>query len=412
MSKTMVHETRNTIPVPVFLTEGFRFFFLMAGLFGFLSVAFWLVWLAVHAMDGVVPAPTIGIAPHYWHAHEMIYGYAVAVISGFFLTAVPNWTNSKPARALFVTSVGMVWLAGRLAVWFSASLPLELVALIDLAFLPPLAARIAWNLRRNPQPRNLVFIGLLAILFTGNLLMHLGWMDIVDYGAEQGARVGLLTVCGMIAIVGGRIVPAFTRNALRRIGIEEAARLPVTNEKLEKAGILTSILVPFLVLADLGDLAVGFAALAACLVNMVRFSRWCWRATLTDPILWSLHLGFFMLILGYASLAGALLLDWPNEVAALHMLGIGAVGGMTMAVMTRATLGHSGRPLKVSRLTACAYLMIAIAALIRGVLVDWFPGAYNEIMLVSGAIWLLGFALFLVRYGPLLTTPRPVTGST
>ncbi|HQF31489.1 MAG TPA: NnrS family protein, partial [Hyphomicrobiales bacterium] len=194
--------------VPIFLTAGFRFFFLAAGLYAILAMAAWLSWLGIHAAGGAVVTPTMAMAPHFWHAHEMIMGFAVAVISGFFLTAVPNWTNTAPARAAFVSSVGGLWLAGRLAMWFSAFLPAFLVAVVDLAFLPALTVRLAINMRNNPQPRNVVVVGLLGIVTIGNLMMHLEWTGITDDTAASGARLALFTIGGLIAVIGGRVTPS------------------------------------------------------------------------------------------------------------------------------------------------------------------------------------------------------------
>lgn len=395
---------QQRVQPPLVVSAGFRFFFLAAGIFAVVSLAAWLAWLGIHAANGMIVESTLAVAPQFWHAHEMIFGYGAAVVAGFFLTAVPNWTGAPVARAGFVATVGAVWLLGRAAVWFSAFLPPELVAVADLMFLPPLIVRVAWNLRRNPQPRNLVFIAILAAFVIANLLVHLEWMGLTDDTVLPGLYFGVLTLAAMITVIGGRIVPAFTRNALRRNGAH--ARLPTTSPMVDRAGILAAVLVALAVVLELPDAAIGTLALFAALANGLRLAGWCGRDTLGEPILWSLHLGFAMLVLGYLSLAAAMLVDVPSVIGAYHVLGIGAVGGMTLAVMSRAALGHTGRPLVAPAPVVWAYGLIALAALVRGFGTDLFPGWYYTVMFLSGLMWMAGFALFCIVYWPVLTGPE------
>ncbi len=389
---------------PLVFTAGFRFFFLAAGLFAVFSMAAWLFWLALHAGGAVILAPTIGVAPHLWHGHEMIFGYGVAVLAGFFLTAVPSWTGAPAARTAFVSATGALWLAGRLAVWFSAWLDPIIVALIDLAFLPPLMARIGLSLRRRPQPHNLLLVGLLTLILAGNLMVHLEWTGVTSDTAGAGMRLGLLTIAALITIIGGRIIPGFTKNALVRHDMTD--NLPVNHGVLTKGGIVSAVLLAPAVAAGLPDAMLGILALAAALLNGARLAGWRWRDTLGEPILWSLHLAFAMLVLGYGTLSAAYLTGWPHEVAALHLTVIGAIGGMTLAMMSRAALGHTGRALSVSRGTALAYLAIAAAAIIRAFGPALAPGLYNSVMLISGGLWVTGFALFVAAYWPILTGPN------
>ena len=388
---------------PLVFTAGFRFFFLAAGLFAVFSMTAWLAWLGLHAGGVAIREPTIAVAPHFWHGHEMIFGYGLAVLAGFFLTAVPSWTGAPEARAAFVSATGAVWLAGRLAVWFSAWLDPILVALIDLAFLPPLMVRIGLNLRRRPQPHNLMLVGLLTLILAGNVLVHLEWIGLAGDTAGAGLRLGLLTIAALIAVIGGRVIPGFTRNVMVRRGVTD--NLPVIHGALSKGGIVSAVLFAPAVAAGLPDAVLGLLALAAASLNGARFAGWRWQHALGEPILWSLHLAFAMLVLGYGILAAAYLTGWPHEIAALHLTGIGAIGGMTLAMMSRAALGHTGRALTVSRLTALAYLVIAAAALIRAFGPALAPGFYNSVMVISGGLWVTGFALFVVAYWPILTGP-------
>ncbi len=388
---------------PLVLTGGFRFFFLAAGLFAVVSMTAWLAWLALHAGGAAIRAPTIGVAPHLWHGHELIFGYGVAVLAGFFLTAVPSWTGAPAAAAVFVSTTGALWLAGRLAIWFSAWLDPVIVALVDLAFLPPLMVRIGLNLRRRPQPHNVILLALLTLILAGNLMVHLEWTGIATDTAAAGLRLGLLAIASLIAIIGGRVIPGFTKNALVRRGMTD--NLPVNHGALSKGGIVSAVLLAPAVAAGLPDAALGILALAAALLNGARLAGWRWRDTLGEPILWGLHLAFAMLVLGYGALAAAYLTGSPHEVAALHLTAIGAIGGMTLAMMSRAALGHTGRTLTVSKRTALAYLAIAAAALIRAFGPALAPSLYNAVMMISGGLWITGFMLFVVAYWPILTGP-------
>jgi uncharacterized protein involved in response to NO len=338
-----------------------------------------------------------------WHAHEMIFGYACAVLGGFFLTAVPSWTGEKSARAAFLTLLAVLWLAGRLAVWWSGGLDPVLVAAIDLAFLPVLGAKIALQLARRPKPQNMIVLLVIAMIWAGNLMVHLDWIGVTPGSASAGLRLGLLTIAAMIAIIGGRVIPAFTRNAMRQSGRETG--LPRSHRKVEVAAIASAILLPLFVAVGAPGQLVAALALVTGAAQAVRLAGWRGGWTLGQPILWSLHLGFAMLALGYLALAAAMA-GWIGEVGALHLLGIGAVGGMTLAMMSRAALGHTGRPLIVARPVAWAYGLVALAALTRAVGAETAPGWYDWAMLISGALWLLAFVLFIAVYWPILTRPR------
>lgn len=384
-------------------SAGLRFFFLAAALYAIFAMAVWEGWLGVQAATGRPPALPFAPPPVLWHAHEMIFGYAVAVLGGFFLTAVPSWTGEKSARAALLTLLAGLWLAGRLAVWWSGALDPVLVAVLDLGFLPVLGAKIAMQLTRRPKPQNVMLLGLIAMIWAGNLMVHLDWIGLWPGGAVPGLRLGLLTITATIAIIGGRVIPAFTRNAMRQAGHESG--LPQSRGKVEVAAIASAFLLPLLVAAGAPGLLVAATALFTGTAQAVRLAGWSGRWTLGQPILWCLHLAFGMLALGYLALAAAYA-GWTGEVGALHLLGIGAIGGMTLAMMSRAALGHTGRPLVVARPVVWAYILIGLAALLRFAGAGAAPGWYDWSVLVSGALWLLAFVLFVAVYWPVLTGPR------
>lgn len=383
--------------------EGFRIFFLCAGVFGVLAMLAWEVWLGLHAAGRMVSAPPFDQAPHHWHAHEMIFGYGGAALGGFFLTAVPSWTGAAAARHVFISAAAGLWLAGRGAMWLSAACPPLLVAGLDLAFLPLLAVKIALQLAKRPKPQNLMFLGLLLLLWASNLATHLDWVGLGGPGADAGLRAGLLSLIAIIAVLGGRITPAFTRNAMTKAGRQTG--LPASFRPLEALALSATILLPVLLLAGVAESVTGVVALVAGAAQLLRLAGWRCLWTLSQPILWSMHLAFAMLALGLIAL-GLADLDMGSEVGALHLLGIGAVGGMTLAVMSRAILGHTSQPLVAPRPVAAGYALMAAAALARW-LGSWLGlKAYWAAVLLSGTAWIAALTLFVIVFLPALLGPR------
>ncbi len=384
------------------LGAGFRVFFLSAAVFAVVVLALWEAWLALE-MAGGAPAWLLPVeSPAYmWHARELIYGYGTAAIAGFLLTAVPNWTGTRAAGFPFVAVAAFVWLAGRLAVGFSPLLPAGLVALADLAFLPLVAGKILTQLVRRPKPQNVMFVLFLAILWAGNLLVHLQWLGLSADTADLGLRVGLLALAIMIGVIGGRVIPAFTRNAMRREGVEEG--LPVSRPWADRAGLALTLALPA-VLA-LSEPLAGVLAIAAGVVEFARMSGWRSAWTLRQPILWALHLPFVFLAAGLVAL-GLAWLGLGSEAGAIHLLGIGAVGGMTAAVMGRAILGHTGRALVAPAPLTGTFALIPLAAVLRWAGSEVGSGWYWPLVLGSGALWILAFVLFVVALWPAISQPR------
>lgn len=385
------------------LGEGFRVFFLSAGLYGLFAGGAWGLWLMMQAGAIDYEPASYSMAPSMWHAHEMVFGYAAAALGGFFLTAVPNWTGAPEARARFIAFAAGLWMAGRFALWFSASLSPVLVAAIDLAFVPILAAKIATQLILRPKPQNLIFLLLLCFLWVANLFTHLEWIGVTSDTLQSGLRAGLLTLCAMIAILGGRITPAFTRNAMKRAGVAEDF-WPVSRTMLERASLVLSLLLPILVLLPVERFYAGVIALVLGLIQVARLSNWRGVWTLRQPLLFALHLALGMLSLGL-TLWGLAELGLGSEIGAMHVLGIGCVGGMTLAVMSRAALGHSGRDLVAPPTAVLAYAAMAAAALVR-----WLGAGlgadYLTAMLLADGLWVCALGLYLVAMWPALTGPR------
>ncbi|WP_374643600.1 NnrS family protein [Tabrizicola sp.] len=381
--------------------EGFRVFFLAAGLFAVLAMAVWQLYLTIQALGGMMELPTAA-PPQLWHAHEMIFGYASAALGGFLLTAVPNWTGAKSAPHRFIAVVAGLWLAGRVAVLASGSLPPVLVAVADLAFVPVLAAKLLAQLLKRPKPQQLIILAILTVYWIANLLVHLEWMGLTSDTVWSGLRGGLLTLAAMIMVLGGRVTPGFTRNAMVQSGRED--RLPWNPMPLAGFSIAAAISLPLGYLLGLPASLLGLLALVAGAAGLVRVVLWRGLWTRDKPILWSLHLSYAINAAGLVAL-GLANLGQGSEIAALHLLGIGGVGGMTLAVMSRASLGHTGRALVAPGPVALAYALVPLAALARfaGSALPWL---YTPAILAAGALWLLAFLLYVIALWQVFWGPR------
>lgn len=367
---------------------GFRPFFLLAAL---LAAAWLPLWLAIWLGGADLPLAYDGMA---WHAHEMIFGFAVAVLAGFLLTAVRNWTKQPTPSGASLASLVALWLAGRLALLLGASLPHALVVAVDVAFLPAVAVALALPILRARNRRNYAIPLLLLALAALNLLFHLG--DAALSRAATLAGVDLLVV--FLVFVGGRVIPFFTRNAL------PAARVTTRRWLDWTATLSTAALVPL----HLTDLLVPTAvvALLAGAANLARLAGWGSLATRRSPILWVLHVGYLWIGLGLVFTGLGL---WVPELGgvALHALTVGALGTLVLGMISRVSLGHTGRPLVVSRAVVAAFALVTLAALARVGLPLLAPGLYSASLVVSASAWVLAYAIFFAVYWPILTTPRP-----
>ena len=381
-------------------SAGFRPFFLLAAIWSAVALP---VWLCVYAGEVVLPS---ALAPTLWHVHEMIFGFAFATIAGFLLTAIPNWTGRLPLRGAPLAMLAGLWLAGRFAVLFSGALGPLAAASVDLSFPAAFIAVIARELIAGRNWRNLPMLAALGLLMSGSALVHL---EAIGYAATAplGNRLGVATVLMLIALVGGRIVPGFTRNWLAKARPggalpAQAGRLDMAALLVTLAGLGTWVAAPASAAAPWLELAAGFAV-------SVRLSRWCGLGTLREPLVFILHLGYGWLGLGLLLLGANGLYPLLPSTAALHALTAGAIGTMTLAVMTRATLGHSGRPLVAGSGTRAIYLLVTLAAIVR--LAAPLAGAQFLVLTwVAGAAWSGAFGLFALLYGRLLMGPRQQTG--
>jgi len=379
-------------------SAAFRPFFLGAALWSAAAVP---AWLASFSGRAALPG---ALAPFIWHVHEMVFGFGFAAVAGFLLTAIPNWTGRLPLRGARLAALAGLWLAGRIALLLSAQIGPHAAAAIDLAFPAALVAVIARELIAGRNWRNLPMLVALALLLCGSLLVHLQSIGLA-YTALLGNRVGVATLLMLIALVGGRIVPSFTRNWLAKHRAGEA--LPAPAGRLDQAALAVTLAALAAWVASPGSPLMPWLALAASLALGLRLARWRGLATLGEPLLFVLHAGYGWLVFGFALLGLSGLVPLVPHSAALHALTVGAIGTMTLAVMTRATLGHSGRALTADRATAAIYLLVAVAALLR-IAAPLAGGAYLALTWAAAIAWSSAFLLFAVAYRRLLIPAQAV----
>ncbi len=374
---------------------GFRPFFLAAALFAVIAVP---VWMAVH-VGGIAPDGYLSGVD--WHGHEMLFGFAPAVIAGFLLTATRQWTGLPTPTGGVLAALLALWVAGRILV---VTGPAIAALTVDGLFLPSLALAVGRPIWKSRNHRNLPVVAILGALALANLLFHLGAAGAVDPAMGWAAiRIALDILTILMAVIGGRIIPAFTANAI------PSAR-PRRLAPLEHAAIGLLVLVLAL---DLLALRWAFEPrwLAGCLAvaavaHGVRLALWSPVSTRSEPLLWILPLSYGWIPAALALRAAAMVFDAVDIVASVHALGLGAMGGLMLAMMTRTALGHTGRPLTAGPAEILAFLLIHAAALLRIVPGMLWPSAYWAGLGLSTACWSAAFMLYLVRYGPILTRPR------
>jgi uncharacterized protein involved in response to NO len=368
---------------------GFRPFFLAAGVYAVLLIGLWLGVLRGSLAFADLP-------PAIWHGHEMLFGFAVAVIAGFLLTAAQNWTGIRTPSGWPLAGLFLLWLAGRLAFLFPV-LPAAFAAVLDLAFLPALALALALPIHKAKQLHNYPFPVLLLALTAANALVHLqflGWAT----SARLGLHLGVYVVVMMIVIMGGRVIPSFTDNKLRT-----RARRWLLVERLvplaTPAALIAALVVP------VSAATVLLAALAAT-VHATRVAGWYTHKLWSVPLLWILHLGYAWIAVGFALLALSAAGFDAAAGSALHAFTAGGIGTLTLGMMARVSLGHTGRMLEPARLMTAAFVAVNLAALIRVTAPLLFPQIYAQALAAAGLLWMAAFGLFAAIYMPILLRPR------
>ncbi|HEX5319029.1 MAG TPA: NnrS family protein [Stellaceae bacterium] len=377
------------------LTCGFRPFFLAAGLWSAVALALWIVMFTA---GSALPSRFDPLA---WHSHEMLFGFAMAAIAGFLLTAIPNWTRRPPVSGARLALLAGLWMAGRIACLFSALMPAWLPVLADLSFPTVLSGIVAYEIVAGRNGRNLPMVMPVAILGMANLLMHLEAGG-APVPAGLGWRLGLAAAIILISVVAGRIVPSFTRNWLAARG---AAGLPAARGWIDRAalGVLHTGLIGWAFLPAFRP--AGVILLFGAMLNLWRLLRWRGVATTAEPLLLVLHVGYGWMVLGAALLGIAMLDSHLPQSGAIHALTAGAIGTMTLAVMTRATRGHTGRALSADRATSMIFLLVTLAATTR-VAAAFAPEWSLPLLIAAAGCWIAAFGAFVLCYGPMLVLPR------
>jgi uncharacterized protein involved in response to NO len=375
----------------------FRIFFLACGIYAIGIIAAWLAILL-----GSLTLP-LAWSPLYWHSHEMIFGVVTAAICGFLLTAMCNWTGAQPLKGVGLLGLISLWLAGRAVMWFGNSIPIELVIFVDAIFLPIVTVYVAYILLIHGNKRNLILAAILTLLAFCNFSMHAGIYMKNFYWVMVGetSALGLITV--MMVIIAGRIIPLFTINGLRGKGYDVET---IKNSSLltTLAIASTALLIPLSFFTQLPALA-GIMALIAAIINAIRLSQWASLATKREPLLWILHVGYAWIVVALLLKGISTLSAWVPPSVWQHALGLGAMSSLILGMMTRVSLGHTGRPLSLPRFGVLIYFSISAAAVARLlVALNWID--FRIGLIFATITWIIAFGLFIILYYPILTKPR------
>jgi uncharacterized protein involved in response to NO len=371
------------------LSTGFRPFFLLGAIFAALAV---LVWLPFYY--GEISLKT-ALTPRDWHVHEMLYGYLPAVITGFLFTAIPNGTGRLPIQGTLLLTLVMVWLAGRFCVAFSLETGWLAAMLVDASFLLLVALAAAREILAGRNWRNLGVVVLISLLLAGNVAFHLEAH--FNGAADDGLRAGIAVVIMLIGMIGGRIIPSFTRNWLVR---ENPGRLPSPFNRFDIAIVGVSAVTLLLWVIHPQGIATGAALALAGGLHLIRLARWAGDRTTKERLVLVLHVGYAFVPLGFL-LTSAAALQWLPTSAGAHAWMIAAAGIMTLAVMSRATLGHTGRQLTASFSTQAIY-SVALLAVTARLCAAIHPAWSDPLLHLAAFAWAAAFLGFAVRFGPLL----------
>lgn len=385
-------QVRREIPI---LSYGFRSFFLVAGIYGGLGICIWLP-----LFFGDISIPT-AFSPVDWHIHEMLYGYLPAVMAGFLLTAIPNWTGRLPIRGRPLAILVAAWLAGRVAIFVSAIIGPIVAGVVDVLFPLLIAAAAAREIAVGRNWRNLPPVAIFLLLVIGDAIFHIE--DFKTGSADIGTRLGIAAAIALITLIGGRVIPSFTHNWLTR---ENPGRVPVPFGPFDMAALVISMLalVAWICFPRWAGSAV--LMLIAGVAHAIRLGRWAGYRTIRDRLVLVLHVGYGFVPLGFILLAAAILI--PQVVptsAGIHAWTAGAIGTMTLAIMTRASLGHTGHRLIAGPLTQLVYVAVVVAALAR-IAATFSTNSATLLLYIAGCAWIAAFWSFAIGYGPLLAKAR------
>lgn len=391
-SSQLSYRSDFKVSYQAFFSIGFRPFFLFGALFAIVLMIGWVLQLRG------VPFPSASVSNYYpgvlWHSHELIFGFATAIISGFLLTAVGNWTGQKMLSGHGLLALLLLWIAGRIAPF----LPLEpvVIALIDLAFYPLLTLAIAIPILKSANLRNMVFIVFCGLLILMDLLVHFDRLGIAPGMAHLGIYGALNIIVLVMLIIGGRVIPFFTERA-------------TPDYSGKQIPFVEKLILPVAVITFLNDLwqplaiwAYGLSGLLALLL-LLRVGGWFDRKLLSNPLLWILHAGYLMIALGFL-LRATLPLTGLSPFIYVHALTVGGIGLLTLGMMARVSLGHTGRPLKLPKIMVIAFYALLIAVIVRVFVMAFVQKAFLYDM--AATFWVLAFGIYVFTFLPALVSPR------
>jgi uncharacterized protein involved in response to NO len=382
---------------PALFSYGFRPFFLLGSIQAGLAV---LAWVPIFRGELALAS---AFAPQDWHVHEMLFGFLPAVITGFLLTAIPNWTGRMPLQGVPLMVLVAAWVAGRIAVTFSAHIGAWPAMAIDLAFLALVAAAAGREIVAGRNWRNLKVLAVLGLLLVANGIFHVEAMT--GSHGEYGIRLGFAATIFLLMLIGGRIVPSFTRNWLAR---ENPGRLPIPFGRFDVVTLVVSGLALVVWVAMPEGIVTALLMGLAGFAQAARLVRWAGERTWRDRLVLILHLAYAFIPLGFWLLALSAV-GYVDDAAGFHAWAGGAIGAMTLAVMSRASLGHTGRALVASRAVQVIYALVIASALLR-VCASLHPDWHAALIPLAGGAWAAAFLGFAVAYWRIFTGPRYVAG--
>ncbi|GHE94626.1 NnrS family protein [Thalassotalea profundi] len=383
--------------IPPILRLGFRPFFLFGSAFSVFSILAWLLLLET----------TLIFSPFggglWWHIHEMIFGFFIAIVTGFLLTAVQNWTGIPGIKGKTLLFLVIIWGLGRIVMSVPELLGQSMSSIIDLSFLPIVAFILAKPICAIKQYRNLFFVPLLLVFSLINLEMHLAVYSPELVSLKYAGYAGVIMVSFLISVMAGRVTPMFTANGTQTPKASPSPFLDkVANGSIAVLGLIL-ILAPFMAI---NYTVFGLVSISAGITQLIRQYRWRPWITLRVPLLWSLHVGILLLGIGLIVLGFSYSLGGLSVNHAWHLVTIGAMATTVLAMIARVSLGHTGRPLTPPKLMSFAFIILVFSALVRSFAPWAWPEHYNIILSIAGLSWILSFMIFIFFYGPMMLMPR------
>lgn len=391
------HPHKQTEPSMPLLQLGFRPFFLLAGISAALFI---LVWGLFFSSSSIAGLNVTAYGPVYWHGHEMIFGFVVAVVAGFLLTAVKNWTGRQTATGTLLLMLVLLWVLARVLPFIPDTFPYWMIAFIDISFLPAVAAALLPLLIKTRNFRNLIFIGILLLLSAANVVFHMGVAGWFEHGQRYGLYAAIYMIILLISIMGGRVIPFFIERGLAD-GFQRRS-YPV----IEISASLVLLLLGVLHTANVSGVYIITVAVMAAVLHFIRLAGWYNKGIWRVPLLWVLMLAYGWIVAGLFLMALALA-GWFAVSLALHALTIGGIGLMTMGMMVRVSMGHSGRKLLAPGMMPAAFAALNIAVVIRVLLpLVMPPESYLALVLISALVWVAAFCAFIFSMSPVYLSPR------